>query len=149
MPATARKSCESNIRFIYEMLRKLDKGLILVNFYHGLCHQQYMKHLTMLDPKQLNFSLKLYERPKQVWIKITCVQYRMVTSSAFIISCCFLLFFFSFFLCQFVLSWFLFWFSISLTYLYNYTCNIGLYISHRFYKNSLCKAQCHFFSRFI
>lgn len=64
MPATAHKSGESNIRFTYEMLRKLDKGLILVNFYHGLCHGQYMKHSTMSDPKQLDFSLKLYGTSK-------------------------------------------------------------------------------------
>ena len=64
MPATARKSCESNIRSTYEMLRKLDKGLILVNFDHGLRHEQYMKHLTMSDPKQIDFSLKLCESSK-------------------------------------------------------------------------------------
>ena len=64
MPATAHKNCESNIRFTYEMLRKLDEGLILVNFDHGLCHQQYMKQLTMSDPKQLDFSQKLYGTSK-------------------------------------------------------------------------------------
>ena len=55
MPATAHKSCQSNIRSTYEMLRKLDKGLTLVNCDHRLCHQQYMKHLTMSAPKQIDF----------------------------------------------------------------------------------------------